>query len=96
MISKLCLTNIFADEIFSGEKIAVVILNQLAREDWLQKLAREVETGLTCYVLPRESDFMIRFFSPDAEISRADKALMPRPPLSANLAYALPKKRCMF
>lgn len=76
MIYKVYLTNVFTDGIFSGAKVAVAILNGAGRETLLKNLAVEISLPVTAYVLPRDDDFLVRFFTLDGEVAQADQAAL--------------------
>ncbi len=72
MIVKIFFTNTFADGLFSGERVAVVVLRHLGREPFLQALTEEMKMPVTAFLLPYNGDFMVRFFTPSYEISFSD------------------------
>ena len=76
MIVKLFLTNVFADGLFSGGKVAVAILRHLGQEVFLQALAEEMSLPVTAYVLPRQDRFVVRYFTPEKEVPSADCAAL--------------------
>lgn len=75
MVSKIYLTNVFADGPFTGEKCAVVIVSAPGWE-FLSRLTVELGVAVTVCVLPRGDDFMLRFFTAEGETARADQAAL--------------------
>ena len=72
MIVKMYLVDAFADGLFSGGRAGVALLRHLGQEVFLQALAQETGLPVMAYVLPLNSDFMVRYFTPEREIGVAD------------------------
>lgn len=76
MIVKIFLVNALVDGLFSGGKAGVVILRHLGQEVFLQALATEIGLPVTAYVLPHNEAFMVRYFTPQREVDKADYAAL--------------------
>src|SRR3954467_5812206 len=58
----------FTNEAFSGNPAAVCVLSEPASEDWMRKVAREMNLSETAFLTPREDGYQIRWFTPSVEI----------------------------
>jgi len=63
--------DVFTDHIFGGNPLAVFTKGQDLKEEYLQKVAREMNLSETTFVFPStqdEADFDVRIFTPTREI----------------------------
>ena len=63
--------DVFTNHIFGGNPLAVFTKGQDLKEEYLQKVAREMNLSETTFVFPStqdEADFDVRIFTPTREI----------------------------
>ena len=63
--------DVFSDNLFEGNPLAVFLHGEVFKEAQLQQVAREMNLSETTFVFPSsipESDFDIRIFTPEKEI----------------------------
>jgi PhzF family phenazine biosynthesis protein len=58
----------FANEPFKGNPAAICFVEKNASEDWMQKVANEMNLSETAFVVHGNGVSEIRFFSPEAEV----------------------------
>jgi PhzF family phenazine biosynthesis protein len=58
----------FTDQPFMGNPAAVCILDRQMPDEWMQKIAFEMNLSETSFVIPGQKESTIRFFTPAAEI----------------------------
>ncbi len=58
----------FADQPFSGNPAGVCVLSEPAPDAWMQLVAREMNLAETAFLLPLESGFSLRWFTPSVEV----------------------------
>ncbi len=75
----------FTDEIFKGNPAAVMILDELPSETYMQNIAMEMNLSETAFVAPKKDRFTIRFYTPAAEILVAGHPTL----ASAHILYEL-------
>ncbi|MCU0794203.1 MAG: PhzF family phenazine biosynthesis protein [Opitutaceae bacterium] len=66
----------FADRPFAGNPAAVCLLPGPAREDWMRRVAREMNLAETAFLHPREGGFSLRWFTPKAEVELCGHATL--------------------
>jgi PhzF family phenazine biosynthesis protein len=72
-----CLTiDAFATEAFSGNPAAVCMLQDEADSGWLQAVAAEINLSETAFVRPRQDGFVLRWFTPFAEVDLCGHATL--------------------
>jgi PhzF family phenazine biosynthesis protein len=57
----------FTDTPFSGNPAAVCILPEAAEEEWMQKVAREMNLSETAFLFGEEDGYRLRWFTPTEE-----------------------------
>lgn len=70
------LIDTFADQRFSGNPAGVCILNRPVEDALLQKFAMEVNQAETAFLLPLESGWSLRWFTPVCEVDLCGHATM--------------------
>ena len=73
---KITQVDAFTDRPFTGNPAAVVILDDLPPDSWLQDVAREMNLSETAFLLPHEEGFDLRWFSPVAEVDLCGHATL--------------------
>ena len=58
----------FANGPFTGNPAAVCLLEDARDEVWMQNLAMEMNLSETAFVVPRDSGFDLRWFTPAVEV----------------------------
>jgi len=66
----------FTSRPFTGNPAAVVILNDIPPDSWLQDVAREMNLSETAFLLPHEEGFDLRWFTPAAEVDLCGHATL--------------------
>jgi len=66
----------FTDKVFSGNPAAVCILNNYLDEQTMQKIASENNLAETAFVVKKENDFEIRWFTPSIEVDLCGHATL--------------------
>lgn len=66
----------FADQPFSGNPAAVVLLRGAAPVDWMLKVAQEMNLSETAFVHPKGSLFNLRWFTPRVEVELCGHATL--------------------
>lgn len=66
----------FADGPFTGNPAAVVLLERPAPDAWMQRVAAELGLSETAFVVPREGDFDLRWFTPTTEVDLCGHATL--------------------
>lgn len=73
---KLYQVDAFTDKLFSGNPAAVCILDKWIGDDLMQSISNENNLAETAFVVPRESDFEIRWFTPIVEVDLCGHATL--------------------
>jgi PhzF family phenazine biosynthesis protein len=66
----------FTDKLFSGNPAAVCILDKWLSDDLMQSIASENNLAETAFVVPKEKDFEIRWFTPTTEVDLCGHATL--------------------
>jgi predicted PhzF superfamily epimerase YddE/YHI9 len=66
----------FTDRPFAGNPAGVVLLQEAARDDWMQKVAAEMKHAETAFVNPAEGDYDLRWFTPVAVVDLCGHATL--------------------
>lgn len=61
---------------FAGNPAAVCMLDAARPEDWMQNVAREMNLSETAFLVPRGSDFDLRWFTPSVEVALCGHATL--------------------
>lgn len=77
----------FANVLFKGNPAAVVLLEEPADADWMQKVAMEMNQAETAFVTPQEKGFGLRWFTPTVEVDLCGHATL----ASAHILWKLHK-----
>jgi PhzF family phenazine biosynthesis protein len=72
----LYLVDAFADAPFAGNPAAVALLAEWPPDTWLQSVAAELKHSETAFVLPRPTDFALRWFTPAVEVDLCGHATL--------------------
>lgn len=66
----------FTDRPFSGNPAAVVLLSEWPDDLWLQNVAMEMNLSETAFVVPTQSGFDLRWFTPTVEVDLCGHATL--------------------
>lgn len=66
----------FANRLFSGNPAAVCILDKWIDDDLMQSIGNENNLAETAFVVPRDKDFEIRWFTPTTEVDLCGHATL--------------------
>src|SRR5207237_8491651 len=66
----------FTDKPFSGNPAAVCVLAAPREEQWMQAVAREMNLSETAFLVPRDGDYDLRWFTPTVEVDLCGHATL--------------------
>ena len=66
----------FTDHVFGGNPAAVIYLDKWPHDELMQKIASENNLAETAFIVPEESDFRIRWFTPAVEVDLCGHATL--------------------
>ena len=66
----------FTDRPFAGNPAGVCVLDRAQPEDWMQRVAAEMNLAETAFVTPQQSGWSIRWFTPIAEVDLCGHATL--------------------
>ena len=75
----------FTNKVFKGNPAAVMVVNNMPSEAYMQNIAMEMNLSETAFIEPKNDIFNIRFFTPKAEIPVAGHPTL----ASAHILYEL-------
>ncbi|HHY21686.1 MAG TPA: PhzF family phenazine biosynthesis protein, partial [Bacilli bacterium] len=59
----------FTKEAFSGNSAAVCLIKTAVTDEWMQKVAMEMNVSETAFVMKEKDGFRLRWFTPEKEVS---------------------------
>lgn len=66
----------FTDTAFSGNPAVAMILDTMKEDGWLQNAAREMNVSDTAYLVKRNGEYDLRWFTPEAEVDLCGHATL--------------------
>lgn len=75
-MSNFFIVDAFSSKPFSGNPAGVVLLTEERSEDWMQKLAGEVNLSETAFLLKRGREYHLRWFTPEVEVDLCGHATL--------------------
>ena len=66
----------FTDQPFAGNPAAVCLLAGPARDDWMQRVAGEMNLSETAFLYPQSDGFNLRWFTPTVEVDLCGHATL--------------------
>ncbi len=75
-MTRLLQIDAFANGPFTGNPAAVVLLEESAEEDWMQRVAAEMNLSETAFLLPGGDGWAIRWFTPTTEVALCGHATL--------------------
>ena len=73
---KLLQVDAFTSQAFRGNPAAVCLLDGERDAQWMQDVAAEMNLSETAFLLPRDSDFSLRWFTPATEVALCGHATL--------------------
>jgi PhzF family phenazine biosynthesis protein len=73
---KLLQVDAFTSQAFRGNPAAVCLLDAERDAQWMQDVAAEMNLAETAFLLPRDSDFSLRWFTPATEVALCGHATL--------------------
>lgn len=68
MLQDLYVVDAFTNQPFAGNPAAVCLLESPADERWMQQVAREMNLSETCFLVPIDEGYALRWFTPATEV----------------------------
>lgn len=84
---KLFTVDAFTDKPFAGNPAGVCILDQEIPEEFFQLIAREINHSETAFVIKRNAEFEIRWFTPKVEVNLCGHATLAAAYIMYELQY---------
>lgn len=84
-MKKIYQVDAFTKQLFGGNPAAVMIVDSMPAEEYMQNLAMEMNLSETAFVVPQKDSFRIRYFTPKAEIPVAGHPTL----ASAHILYEI-------
>ena len=75
----------FTDKPFKGNPAGVMIVSKDTNSDWMQNIASEMNLSETAFIIPQETGFQIRYFTPTKEVPLCGHATL----ASSHIIYEL-------
>lgn len=72
----ICVVDAFTREPFRGNPAAVCILENAREDDWMQRVAAEMNLSETAFVVPRGGGWDLRWFTPTVEVKLCGHATL--------------------
>ncbi len=66
----------FTDTVFGGNPAAVCLLDAFPEDQWMQKIAQENHLSETAFLVKKEGDYDLRWFTPGGEIDLCGHATL--------------------
>ncbi|HTH48742.1 MAG TPA: PhzF family phenazine biosynthesis protein [Candidatus Limnocylindria bacterium] len=72
----ICVVDAFTTEKFRGNPAAVCVLAAAMGEDWMQRVAAEMNLSETAFLVPQPDSWALRWFTPVAEVALCGHATL--------------------
>jgi PhzF family phenazine biosynthesis protein len=86
----------FTDKPFAGNPAAVCILPEPREDDWMQRVAREMNLSETAFLHPEAEGFRLRWFTPAVEVDLCGHATLASAHILWERAYLQPEQQAIF
>ncbi|MCT7949254.1 PhzF family phenazine biosynthesis protein [Ancylothrix sp. C2] len=86
----------FTNQPFTGNPAAVCILTEPASDDWMQKVAAEMNLSETAFLYPKDDSFNLRWFTPTLEVDLCGHATLASAHVLWELGYLNPQETAKF
>lgn len=65
---RLYFINAFTSEEFKGNPAAIILVNGEVKEDWMRKMAKQLNQPITTYLFKHGEELRLRWFTPKSEV----------------------------
>lgn len=86
----------FTNKAFAGNPAAVCILDQPAEEQWMQKIAEEMNLSETAFLYRKDEAFDLRWFTPVTEVELCGHATLASAHVLWESGYLSPEETARF
>jgi PhzF family phenazine biosynthesis protein len=86
----------FTDRAFAGNPAGVCILSEARHEDWMQKVAMEMNVSETAFLYPEKDGYRLRWFTPAVEVPICGHATLASAHVLWEGKYLSPEKDARF
>ncbi len=86
----------FTDRPFTGNPAAVCILSRPRGEDWMQKVAAEMNLSETAFLLKRDDGYDLRWFTPSVEVELCGHATLASAHVLWEKGFLAPAEQARF
>lgn len=86
----------FTDRAFSGNPAGVCILSGPRNDDWMQKVAMEMNASETAFLYPEQDGYRLRWFTPTVEVPICGHATLASAHVLWEGRYLSPEKDARF
>ena len=86
----------FTKEPFAGNPAAVCVLRQAAPEDWMRKVAREMNLSETAFLVPQDGGYNLRWLTPSVEVDLCGHATVASAHVLWEDGYLPPDQQARF
>jgi len=86
----------FTDRAFGGNPAGVCILSEARSEDWMQKVAMEMNASETAFLYPEKDGYRLRWFTPAVEIPLCGHATLASAHVLWECRHLSPEKDARF
>src|SRR5213083_285327 len=86
----------FTDRPFAGNPAAVCILPTAAEPAWMQNVAREMNLAETAFLVPRNGEYDLRWFTPAVEVDLCGHATLAARMCCGKMGFSRPRLRRAF
>ena len=96
MAQKIFQVDAFTQKPFAGNPAAVCILPEAASEDWMQKVAREMNLSETAFLVKRDDGYDLRWFTPAVEVELCGHATLASAHILYETGLLMPQEQARF
>jgi PhzF family phenazine biosynthesis protein len=86
----------FASKAFTGNPAAVCLLAEAMEVSWMQSVAAEMNLSETAFLVKREQDYLLRWFTPTDEVDLCGHATLASAHIIWELGHAKPEEELHF
>jgi PhzF family phenazine biosynthesis protein len=86
----------FANRAFTGNPAAVCLLAEAVDASWMQTVAAEMNLSETAFLLKREQDYLLRWFTPTDEVDLCGHATLASAHILWEQGHAEPEEELQF
>lgn len=86
----------FTDEPYTGNPAAVCVLDEVAEDAWMQRVASEMNLSETAFLHPTQTGWRLRWFTPATEVDLCGHATLAAAHVLWDDGYAEPSEAVVF